>query len=218
VTLPTLASFRFDGRQVLSHVIAQSEFGSVEQAVASLTAFAHPDTVRQTACRNIFRTVRRRQQADVGKFFELESCGRVMMDDNRSPAVAFEWAHGIRERPDVQVNHLWARSQDVAAYTSLANLCLTPSFLAKLTDTDEKICALLKYRAFSLYGYSPSDLPAPDKPVSYDAVEWAPTLPAVDDLQSVYRRAVASKRKDRVVVCARELGWLFSGFEPDASL
>jgi hypothetical protein len=32
-----------------------------------------------------------------------------MLDDNRSPAVAFEWLHIIRERPDVQVNHVWQR-------------------------------------------------------------------------------------------------------------
>ena len=80
---------------------------------------------------------------DRGTFAEVAGCdGRVMLDDNRAAAVAFEWAHGIRDRPDVQVNHIWQRSQDVGAYTSLANLCLTPAFLSKLTDTDGAIRAM----------------------------------------------------------------------------
>jgi hypothetical protein len=99
--------------------------------------------------------VRLRQQAARGTFVEVAGCDeRVMRDDNRSTAVAFEWAHGIRERPDVQANYVWSRSLDVTAYTSLANLCLTPSFLAKLTDTDESIRTLLRYRAFDLLGTS----------------------------------------------------------------
>src|SRR5687767_10213482 len=138
-------------------VIEQSEYRSLPQAVASLTAFAHPDTVAQTNRQNVFRVVRLRQQRDRGTFAEIAGCdGRVMLDDNRAPAVAFEWAHGIRERPDVQANHIWSRSQDVAAYTSLANLCLTPAFLSKLTDTDGMISALLRYRAYDLFGYWPA--------------------------------------------------------------
>jgi hypothetical protein len=44
--------------------------------------------------RNVFRVIRRRQQRDVGTFAEVPSCGgRVMLGDNRSPAVAFEWLH-----------------------------------------------------------------------------------------------------------------------------
>jgi hypothetical protein len=68
---------------------------------------AHPGTVAQTGGRNLFRSIRRRQQADRSTFAEVTGCdGRVMMDDKRLPAVAFEWTHGIRERPDVQANHV----------------------------------------------------------------------------------------------------------------
>jgi hypothetical protein len=162
--------------------------------------------------------VRRRQQRDVGTFAEIVGCeGRVMIDDNRSPAVAFEWAHGIRERPDVQANHVWSRSQDVAAYTSLANLCLTPAFLAKLTDTDATICTLLRFRAHDLFGYWPDDSEA-TKPPDYDRLTWADPLPAVPNLEKALRAAMRTKPKDRVVVCARTLGWLFSDFHPDATL
>lgn len=216
--LPTLPTFQFNGRSALTRVIEQSEYRSLAQAVASLTAFAHPDTVAQTARRNVFPTVRRRQQREVGTFAEVPGCqGRVMIDDNRSPAVAFEWAHGIRERPDVQANHVWSRSQDVAAYTSLANLCLTPAFLAKLTDTDTTICTLLRFRAYDLFGYWPDDS-EPTKPQDYDRLTWAEPLPAVPSLERALRAAMRTKPKDRVVVCARTLGWLFSSFQPDATL
>jgi hypothetical protein len=219
VSFPKLPILKFDGRAALIRVIEQSDYGSLPQAVAALTVFAHPDTVAQTEARNVFRSVRRRQQGDVGTFAEVAGCaGRVMRDDNRSPAVAFEWAHSIRERPDVQVNHLWSRSQDVTAYTSLANLCLTPSFLAKLTDTDESIRTLLRYRAFDLFGYLPPSEGTPAKPAEYDHVLWADPLPPVPNLERVLRAAMSTKRKDRVVACARELGWLFSGFQPDSTL
>jgi hypothetical protein len=110
VTLPTLPTFQLNGRYALVSVIEQSEYRSLAQAVASLTALAHPQTVAQTDNRNVFRVILRGQQRDVGTFAEVPSCdGRVMLDDNRSPAVAFEWLHIIRERPDVQVNHVWQR-------------------------------------------------------------------------------------------------------------
>jgi hypothetical protein len=216
--LLTLASLRFDGRKALARVIEQSDYGSLAQAVASLTVFAHPQTVAQTGGSNIFRTVRRRQQRDVGTFGEVPQCeGSVMLDDNRSPAVAFEWVHGIRERPDVQANHVWARSQDVTAYTALPNLCLTPAFLAKLTDTDETIRELLRYRAYDLFHYWPEE-GSPSPPAAYHQLTWAEPVPPVSEVEGVLRAAMRTKPKDRVVRCARELGWLFSQFEPDPTL
>jgi hypothetical protein len=218
MSLPTLPAFQFNGRLALTRVMEQSEYRSLAQAVASLTAFAHPDTVAQTGGRNVFRSVRRRQQRDVGTFAEVVgSEGRVMIDDNRSPAVAFEWAHGIRERPDVQANHVWSRSQDVTAYTSLANLCLTPAFLSKLTDTDAAITTLLRYRAYDLFGYWPDQSNAV-KPADYDRLTWAEPLPSIPNLERALRAAMRTKPKDRVVVCARTLGWLFSDFQPDSTL
>jgi hypothetical protein len=219
VSLPTLPTFRFDGRAALVCVIEQSKYRSLAQAVASLTAFAHPKTVAQTKGRNVFRVVRFRQQRDRGTFAQVPGCDfRAMLDDNRAPAVAFEWAHRIRKRPDVHVSHVWSRSQDVTAYTALANLCLTPAFLAKLTDTDSTIVALLRYRAYDLFTYRPADTPRPIKPADYDDLEWADPLPPVANVEHILRAAMRTKPKDRVVACARELGWLFSGFEPDTTL
>jgi hypothetical protein len=215
----SLSEFAFNGRAALKFVVEQSDYGSVAQAVASLTLFAHPETVAQTRGSNIFRMVRRKQQGEVGTFAEVPGCeGSVMRDDNRSPAVALEWAHGLSKRQDVQVNHVWQRSQDVSAYTALSNLCLTPAFLSKLTDTDVAIRALLRYRAYELFRYWPDHASRPARPDGYDTVTWAEPLPAVVNLEHALRSAMSTKRKDRVVRCARELGWLFSGYAPDPTL
>lgn len=219
--LSDLRALRFDGREALVRVIEQSAYGSLPQAVASLAAFSNPKTVAQTAGRNMFRVVRARLStlSVRGSYADAkDGAGRVMLDDNRSPAVAFEWSHSIRSRPDVQVNHIWQLSQEVSAYTSLANLCLTPSFLAKLTDTHEETRALLRYRAYDLFGYWPLKEHPPTKPELYDSLQWAEPLPPVSNLEVVLREAMRTKRKDRVVTSARELGWVFSDYKPDPTI
>ena len=118
----------------------------------------------------------------------------------------------------MQVNHVWPRSQDVGAYTALPNLCLTPAFLAKLTDKDDTIRSLLRYRSYALFGYWPDSATPVVKPDLYERLAWADPLPAVDSVEKTLRGAMLSKRKDRVVKCARELGWLFSAFQPDPTL
>jgi len=40
----------------------------------------------------------------------------------------------------------------------------------------------------------------------------------VANVEQALRSAMRSKPKDRVVACARELGWLFSGSAPDPTL
>jgi hypothetical protein len=69
-----------------------------------------------------------------------------------------------------------------------------------------------------LFGYVPAAENGPVKPAEYDRVQWADPLPPVADLERVLRAAMRTKRKDRVVAGACELGWLFSGFQPDPTL
>ena len=113
----TLQNFGLDGRAALERVIQQSHYGSLEQAVASLALFAHPDTVAQTRTSNVFRIIRARLSEERGKFEDLPGVGRVMIDDNKGPTDAFTWAHGIpkNQYQDVQFNHVWAESKDVAS-------------------------------------------------------------------------------------------------------
>ena len=214
--LATFSDLRLDGVAALEVVIAASPYRTVEQAVASLTVFSHPDTVRQTGCRPFVRTVR-----DAPRRGQVEERGGliVALDDNKSPTDAFLWCNGLRTRPrEAQFNHVYANSADPASYTSLANLCVTPSFIAKLTDTDQRARALLRYRAFDLYGWVPSGSTVPEPPSGYDGLEWAPPLPPVADVEAVSRAVMARRPKDRTVQIARRIGWVFSDFEVDATL
>ena len=216
-----LRHYGFNGSHALRDVLRTSAFGTPAQAIAALTKFSHPGTVSQTNNCNIFRTIRRSNSGDVGKYVDFVETGRVMLDDNRSPTNAFVWANGsvLKGFKDVQFNHVWASSKDVTLYTSLANICVTPAFLAKLTDTDKEICSLLQYRAYELFnGFKPCEELVPAKPRGYDDLVWAAPLPEGDDLEACLRRAIRTKPKDRTVCSIQELGWYFSSFKSEPTV
>jgi hypothetical protein len=207
----------FDGNAVLRELLARSSYGSAAQAVAALTRWAHPETVQQTGNRELFPVIRCRVISDRGRDTSLPNGRRVMMDDNTAPTEAFLFTHGISRSAyrDVQFNHVWQNANEVASYTSLANICVTPSFLSKLTDTDEEIAGLLRFRAYHLYSYAPAgEIPAP---AAYASVTWAEPLPVVENVEATLR-ATLRGRRGRTAECARRLGWLYSGFLPDPTL
>lgn len=224
-----LQHYEFNGSYVLKDVLRTSSFGTIAQAIAALTKFSHSATVSQTDNCNIFRVIRLSSKDidDSGKpikrggYVAYDKSGRVMLDDNTSPTNAFVWANGlvVKRYKDVQFNHIWASSKDVALYTNLANICVTPAFLAKLTDTDKEICSLLQYRAYELFnGFKPSNKLVPAKPQGYDDLVWAVPLPEVNDLEAALRQAIRTKSKDRTVCSIQELGWYFSGFMPEPTV
>ena len=144
-----------------------------------------------------------------------------MADDNRSPMCAFLWANKLSRLPrcDIQCNHLWSDATNVNLYTSLSNLCLTPSFLAKLTDTDSGIKMLLRYRAYEIYnGFFPPNETCPIKPADYDALVWSDSASEVFNAEQQLRNEMRTKPLDRVVISARKLGWIFSNYQPDTTL
>lgn len=206
-TARTLTDFDLDGRSAFEALVEASRYGSVAQAVASLTLFSHPATVRQTGGNAIFHSVR--DQRRVGERGLID--GRVvLLDDNKSPTDAFLWANGLTRRGrDVQFNHVYAASRDPESYTALPNICMTPAFIAKLTDTSAAVRALLRFRSYLLYGWTPKDVDPPARPEEYESLEWAAPLPAVPDVRAAIERAMSTKPKDRTVVAALEIGWLF---------
>lgn len=207
--------FSNDGMRALEYVISGSAYGSLEQAVASLSVFTHPSTVQQLNGKNLFQTIRGKR----GRMAETEF-GTVMEDDNKSPTDAFIWLHGWKRGhfKDVQFNHIWTKSKSVKDYTNLANVVVTPSFLAKVTDTNNEIVGLLRYRAFDLFGYKPQDEITPKEPKVYRQLSWSSPLPEVSDVERTLRVAMSTKQKDRTTRTARELGWLFSDFHPDPTV
>lgn len=201
----TLGEFGFDGQAALAAMIAASRYRTVAQAIASLTAFSHPDTVAQTRCGALFPTIR----GVPGSYVEVDGRG-LMLDDNKSPTDAFLWCNGLNRRGrDTQFNHIYAASTDPEAYTALPNIVMTPAFLAKLTDTSDEVKALLAWRSFDLYGWAPAGFSEPTRPSGYAALEWAAPLPAVHDLKGRLEAVMARRVKDRTVGAARRLGWLF---------
>lgn len=203
----TLADFGMDGRAALEALIAGSQYKTLAQAVASLAIFSHPQTVRQTEGKALFPSIRDPKR--VGQFDIIEG-RRVLLDDNKSATDAFLWANGLSRRgPDTQFNHVYSASADPDAYTALPNLCMTPAFIAKLTDTNREIGALLRYRSFALYQWVPRGFDPPQRPDEYESLEWAAPLPQVDDVRSTVLAAMATKAKDRTVLATIELGWLF---------
>jgi hypothetical protein len=219
MALKSLKDFGFDGKAVLRIVIEASEYRSIPQAVAALTLFSNPITVGQTNNENLFRVIRCRSMSDRGKPELLVDGSRGMLDDNTAPTDAFIWANGISRSAyqDVQFNHVWS-SNDVSMYTSLANICMTPAFLAKLTDTDGNVRELLRFRAFDLFNGFALIGNQPTMPQGYKDLIWAEPLPPVYDLEKRVRAEMIRKPKSRTVKSARELGWFFSSFMPDTTI
>jgi hypothetical protein len=204
----TLVDFGLDGRMALDSIIASSQYQTIAQAVASLTLFSHPETVKQTAGKALFPAIRNPKR--VGQIDDHEG-SKVLLDDNRTPTNAFLWANGLTRRgTDTQFNHVYAASLDVNAYTALPNICMTPAFIAKLTDTSTEIRSLLQYRSYALYGWVPSGFQPPERPQHYDILEWAAPLPVVADVRGTMLRAMKTKPKDRTVLAVQEIGWLFA--------
>ena len=202
----SLHDFQLDGLKALTALIAASPYGTLENAVAALTIFSHPDTVEQTQCRPLVRTVR--NLARRGEIGELNG-QQIGFDDNTSPTHTFLWCNGLARPKDVQFNHVYPVSQDPEGYTSLANICMGPAFLAKLTDTHPHVRRLLEYRAFKLYGWHPNACDPPTAPDVYEELAWADTLPAVNDVRAVLIASMAKRPKSRTSAFARRLGWLF---------
>ncbi len=211
----TLLEYQLDGQAVLSALLSESTYGGLLQAVARLSVFAHPDTVIQAQTRGVFSIVRCRASSERGKITQLASGRRAMLDDNKGPTDAFVWAHGWKKKEytDLQFNHLWSCGDDPDHYTNLANLCVLPAFLSKLSDTHEETKTLLRYRSFDLHGYNPTPT-AIKRPANYETLSWSDPLPPVQNLEAKYIEKMRRSPRDRTTQSLYKVGWLFSDFRP----
>ena len=204
---------KINGHAALTKVLLErAGYKSLSQAIAEMAIFPHPDTVKQTKNNNLFQIIR-------SASFRGQIENGIMFDDNNSPARAFEWS--LAEQlfwKDVQFNHIYSDSKNVKIYTSLANICITPAFLSKLTDTDEVIKHLLKYRSYELYGFCPEGEKTPKRPADYGSLYWHDFPNKVVNLEKVMRSRMFQCLKNRATISAIECGWYFSDYEPDFSL
>lgn len=207
-----------DGYHALEQVLVRAGYPSVVAAVAAHTVFLHPETVAQTRGQAVFPVVRAPLNTARRRVVVLADGRQVWADDNGPPTDAFLWAAERRKGRDVQFCHVWARSDSVDAYTALWNLCATPAFLAKTTDTDPVVGRALRHRAWELFGVRPEGEPDEGPPPGYGDLTWAPTTEPVADLEAVLRARMRRAPKRSATQAARELGWLFSGWAPDSAL
>lgn len=203
----------FNGKSILLDMAKRAGYNNKFELVSNHTLFINPQTVGQTGNQNLFRIIRDFSKRGVVVEHEGSS---VMCCDNMGPQHAFEWSIGGLKKTDIQINHIYSLPKHVSAYTSLANLCATPAFIAKLTDSDDDIISLLKFRSFDLYGFYIDKKPT--KPVIYDSLIWMDSPPIIEDLESALINRLRRSKKSRTAISARKLGWYFSHFKPDRRL
>ena len=208
-----------DGAEALEDVLGRAGHRKLE-VVAKYTVFLHPETVKQTNGEALFRIARTRDSARRGCTIERPDGSKVMVDDNTSPTLAFKWAAQQGRGPDIQFNHIYTGTNDPDLYTALWNICVTPAFLAKLTDVKRHadVVAALQRRSFDLYGHKPKGELEPEPPEGYDSLEWHDPPPPVDDLESVLRRRLKGAPRSTPAKACREIGWYFSRWQPDDTL
>lgn len=198
-------------------VLAKAGYGSTVEAVAAHALFLHPDTVAQTKGQAVFPVVR--DMHERGKFSHVGE-RPVLLDDNTSATLAFLWAAQRNPGTDVQTNHIWGDPRNPDTYVALWNLGITPAFLAKCTDGKHhpEVHAALEYRVVDLYGTWPAGKERPTRPTGYEQLVWPEPPPAVADLEAVLRARLAARPKSPPAIATRNIGWLFSDWEPDLSI
>ena len=207
-----------DGVRALAHFAERAGYPSVIALVAENTLFLHPETVAQTEGKPLFPVIRDPMRR--GELATLADGSRVLLDDNTSPTLAFLWSSGRSKGADVQYNHLWGVPRNRQTYTALWNLAVTPAFLAKTTDGSNhpEVLQALRYRSWDLYGYLPAGEEAPRRPAGYEGLGWLAPPEPVADLGGLLRARMKGAPKSRPAMAAREVGWLFSGWEPDGEV
>ncbi len=197
-----------DGTAALAAVIERAGWPTVAGAVAAHALLLDPATVTQTGGRAIVPSVRnmgRRRQLG-----ELPDGRRFLFDDNSSPTDAFLWAANRIKGTDVQFNQVWVCASDPDAYTALWNPCCTPAFLAKATDSERGVQAVLRYRSWELYGHRPVGTAEPVKPSGYETLTWHASPPPIADLEGTFRKRMQAAPGCGLVLAARSIGWAFS--------
>jgi len=134
----------------------------------------HPNTVARFPG-SVFPTIRDPRKREQPVEHEGQITG--MYDDNTTPRWALLWAHGIpgKSKQPTQgwtISHVWDRSKDMGAYTHLANLALLPEYLGSLSDKQGPLTHFLRFHAWHVYRWKPEGIDMPEKPISYDAIQW----------------------------------------------
>lgn len=166
----------FDGTADLLEAIHELKYRSAAHAVLARSVFPPPSIVEEVGFNPIVNAVRRgkfpglgninRDQyispVDVSRLFGLSATAPaakgVLIDDNACPDFALRacFTRG-RHQASTQLAHVFPSkySKHPLFFTSLPNLVLVPSWLARLTDTDPAVCQTLRWAVRTVYGFCP---------------------------------------------------------------
>jgi hypothetical protein len=203
------AHLLYDGNRSFDRVI-QAAGLTKAQLLAKFTLFSLPQVVAESKNKAVFRIIR-----DPERRGEYDDDQRVFLDDNTTPKDLFIKANALGVKTKNlgnHFNHIYRLSGYVEYYTSLANICMTPSFISRLTDSDEECKAILRYRSYRLYGnFFPEGFHEPHKPDGYDQLEelW-PKPKKIVGLREVVTKWLDKAKKSRAALSAQRYGWLFS--------
>lgn len=180
--------------------------GEDEKALVSMAAarilLPDPATVKSFN-HAMFPTIRAPREL----YQEVKVQDRIvgMHDDNTTPRWALLWTHGIPGKSKLPtlgwtIAHVWDRSQDLNAYTCLANLALIPEYLGSLSDKQGPLTRYLRYHAWQVYQWRPADAEPPCAPDHYAEIRWNYLTPVVDPV-GFFRDEFASAncRRSRVL-------------------
>jgi hypothetical protein len=93
----------------------------------------------------------------------------ILLDDNTYANKAIKKMIGVSGNiKHFETCHIWPDSAyNEGTHTAIANLVLLPEDLASLTDHNEEMQDVLKYRSYELYNWRPKNKSIPKKPKSY---------------------------------------------------
>ena len=143
------------------------------QMVAQTSYLPHPNVVK--AVRGaVFPTARARKNHP--RFSHILDADNPigMYDDNVTPRWAILWAHdkeGSRTK-GWTFAHVWPVTDDIKAFTHLANLIMVNESFASLTDKNGPLTAFLRWHAWKIYAWKPELEVEPIKPAGYDDIKW----------------------------------------------
>jgi len=206
----------FSGKPTLREVLEKS-YGSVCQAVASMTVFP-PNAIVDRLTGAVCNAVRiSKQHVLSGKKCRdtiLLADGRlVMLDENCIPDGIFKFcfkptsSRAIkRDNAYTQLNHIYrCAGLGPEYFANLANLCITPNFVAKLTDEDSEVKLMLKFRAFQLYGFNPEAIDFSSIPSEFFELKWF-EVPLLNQANFDEFRLKFEAKKDKDFAKAKECG------------